>query len=222
MALELGCFTAAAVYRTDVKRVHLLRRMRVPLTCSSHTAASSSSRKAAPGPLFSTVYNEKWLRQSGTSGVRRRDFLLGGLLAPALQVNPAHAGESREQKYFVETNRVIDEVLVLVDMKVGDRGIPNQIKAVKLDTNQWVGKYRKDRKFSERVSYQQLFVALNALGSHYSQAGEDAPLPDKKRKRIIKYAKEAKLALYDEPRGMTSQTQISDVVSTAKALLGRE
>ena len=49
----------------------------------------------------------------------------------------------------------------------------------------WVARYRRDQEFSGRISYSNMYSALNAIAGHYNSFGTTYPLPKKRYDRIL-------------------------------------
>ncbi|CAD7700743.1 unnamed protein product [Ostreobium quekettii] len=121
--------------------------------------------------------------------VSRREAVIGVAAASGLLIaSPALAfefGEGAAKIYERETSTVIEaveKVLTVEDAAEKEAAIAD----VRLKTNSWVAKYRRDQQFAGRPSYSNMYSALNALAGHYNSFGPDAPIPKKRLERVTK------------------------------------
>ncbi|CAN0898646.1 Photosystem II repair protein PSB27-H1, chloroplastic [Linum grandiflorum] len=101
-----------------------------------------------------------------------------------LAVSPA-AFAASDEEYVKETTEVINKVRSTITL---DRNAPNVAEAVaelRETSNSWVAKYRKEKALLARASFRDMYSALNAVSGHYISFGPTAPLPAKRRARIL-------------------------------------
>ncbi|KAK8946617.1 Thylakoid lumenal protein [Platanthera zijinensis] len=114
-------------------------------------------------------------------------------LAGMLCSRPANAVEDDE--YVKETEEVIGKVRTIVNM---DRADPNAAAAVaelREASNSWVAKYRREKALLGRASFRDVYSALNAVSGHYISFGPTAPIPVKRKTRILEEVDTAEKAL---------------------------
>ena len=59
----------------------------------------------------------------------------------------------------------------------------------------WVASYRRDQSYSGRISYSNMYSALNAIAGHYNSFGTSYPIPKKRLDRILQECDVAEKAL---------------------------
>ncbi|GMH01640.1 hypothetical protein Nepgr_003479 [Nepenthes gracilis] len=114
-------------------------------------------------------------------------ILSHGLLSA---VAPALA-ESNEE-YVKDTKKVIDNVRTTINM---DKNDTNTVTAVVgLREASWAG-YRREKALLGRFSFRDIYLALNAIFGHYISFGPMAPIPAKRKAKILEEIDTAKNAL---------------------------
>ncbi|KAG9452695.1 hypothetical protein H6P81_005599 [Aristolochia fimbriata] len=142
------------------------------------------------------------MRSSATSG--RRDFLkssiiLGGAAASSssflfpIATRPASAASDDE--YTKETTEVIGKVRSTINMDKTDPNVASAVADLREASNYWVAKYRKEKALLGRASFRDLYSALNAVSGHYISFGPTAPIPAKRKARILEEMDTAEKAL---------------------------
>ena len=69
-----------------------------------------------------------------------------------------------------------------------DRNDPNVASAVaelRETSNSWVAKYRREKNLLAKVSFRDIYSAINAVSGHYVSFGPTAPIPAKRKARIL-------------------------------------
>lgn len=126
----------------------------------------------------------------------RRNFLslsaLTLLLTPAV-VSPALAGSDDE--YVKETEEVISKVRNTITLEKTDPNIATAVAELRETSNSWVAKYRREKGLLGRVSFRDMYSALNAVSGHYISFGPTAPIPAKRKQRILEEVATAEKAL---------------------------
>ncbi|EXB62268.1 hypothetical protein L484_022156 [Morus notabilis] len=135
---------------------------------------------------------------AGTSMTRRREFLsLAAVvtLSPAwlLPVRPAMAAEDEE--YVKETAEVINKVRTTINMDKNDPNVAAAVSDLRETSNSWVAKYRREKALLGRASFRDMYSALNAVSGHYISFGPTAPIPAKRKARILEEVDTAEKAL---------------------------
>ncbi|XP_057455477.1 photosystem II repair protein PSB27-H1, chloroplastic [Lotus japonicus] len=132
-----------------------------------------------------------------TANPRRREFL--SITASVLSgtwlchVTPALAAEDEE--YVRETEEVINKVRTTITMDKNDPNVADAVADLRDSSNSWVAKYRKEKALLARVSFRDVYSALNAVSGHYISFGPTAPIPAKRRARILEEVEVAEKAL---------------------------
>lgn len=134
--------------------------------------------------------------------LRRRHFLSLSVatvtttlsLAEVLAViPPAFAAEDEE--YVKDTSDVISKVRSTINMEKTDPNIASAVAELRETSNSWVAKYRKEKALLGRASFRDMYSALNAISGHYISFGPTAPIPAKRKARILEEMDTAEKAL---------------------------
>ncbi|XP_051136389.1 photosystem II repair protein PSB27-H1, chloroplastic [Andrographis paniculata] len=163
---------------------------------------ASPSSLIAPAPTVSTP---KALplppllrrpRPTSASASTRRGLLLslsggGGLL---LVPSPA-AWAASEDEYKKETAEVIEKVRSTITLEKNDPKIAEAVSELREASNSWVAKYRREKDLLGRPSFRDIYSALNAVTGHYISFGPTAPIPAKRKQRILEEMDTAEKAL---------------------------
>ncbi|CAH8320378.1 unnamed protein product [Eruca vesicaria subsp. sativa] len=129
----------------------------------------------------------------------RRDFLsltaastliLTQFLAPS----PASAAEEDEE-YVKDTSAVISKVRTTLSMERTDPNVADTVAELREASNSWVAKYRKEKALLGKASFRDMYAALNAVSGHYVSFGPTAPIPAKRKARILEEMETAEKAL---------------------------
>ena len=59
-------------------------------------------------------------------------------------------------------------------------------------TNEWVAKWRREKDFSGRPSFSNVYSSLNAISGHYNNFGTRYPLQKRRSDRITQELSDAK------------------------------
>ncbi|KAF4382530.1 hypothetical protein F8388_015358 [Cannabis sativa] len=158
-----------------------------------------------PKPLSSFKPKSLPITASSTTGAgsssvpfRRREFLSlvsAGSIFPALifPIRPALAGSDDE--YVKETEEVISKVRNTISMDKKDPNVAAAVTELRETSNSWVAKYRREKSLLGRVSFRDMYSALNAVSGHYISFGPTAPIPAKRKARILEEVETAEKAL---------------------------
>ncbi|CAL4930841.1 unnamed protein product [Urochloa decumbens] len=134
-------------------------------------------------------------------GTGRRDVLAGtGLGAAAaavlLALGPAcGAARAADEEYVSETKEVIGKVRSTINMDKADPNVADAVAELRELSNSWVAKYRREKSLLGRPSFREMYSALNAVSGHYISFGPTAPIPAKRRARILEEMDTAEKAL---------------------------
>ncbi|PPS14164.1 hypothetical protein GOBAR_AA06418 [Gossypium barbadense] len=120
----------------------------------------------------------------------RRQFLSGLALGG---VQSAFAASDEE--YVKETAEVINKVRSTINMDKNDPNIASAVAELREASNSWVAKYRREKALLGRASFRDMYSALNAISGHYISFGPTAPIPAKRKARILEEMDTAEKAL---------------------------
>ncbi|PRQ53066.1 putative photosystem II Pbs27 [Rosa chinensis] len=120
---------------------------------------------------------------------RRREFLsiaAATLSSPAwlFPLTPAALAASDEE-YVKETEEVIQKVKSTISMDKNDPNVATAVAELRETSNSWVAKYRREKNLLARVSFRDMYSAINAVSGHYVSFGPTAPIPAKRKARIL-------------------------------------
>ncbi|KAF6154516.1 hypothetical protein GIB67_028408 [Kingdonia uniflora] len=117
----------------------------------------------------------------------RREFttLVAGLLAPTLLIPVYSASAASDEEYIKETEEVISKVKATISMEKNDPNVATAVSDLRETSNSWVAKYRREKSLLSRVSFRDMYSALNAVSGHYISFGPTSQIPAKRRQRIL-------------------------------------
>ncbi|QCE09649.1 photosystem II repair protein PSB27-H1, chloroplastic [Vigna unguiculata] len=126
---------------------------------------------------------------------RRRQFLsfTASLVSSVLPLAPALA--SSDEEYVKETEDVINKVRTTITLDKNDPNVATAVADLRESSNSWVAKYRREKALLGRASFRDMYSALNAVSGHYISFGPTAPIPTKRRARILEEVDTAEKAL---------------------------
>ncbi|KAK4484431.1 hypothetical protein RD792_007012 [Penstemon davidsonii] len=141
--------------------------------------------KLTPTPTITTT---------SSSTARRRHFL--SLSFTTLLISPAtSAFAASDDEYVKETADVINKVRTTITLEKTDPKIAAAVAELRETSNYWVAKYRKEKALLARTSFRDIYSALNAVSGHYVSFGPTAPIPAKRKQRILEEMDTAEKAL---------------------------
>lgn len=147
-------------------------------------AAPSAASVAKPLPAPRS--NNSITAQAAAS---RRDVLAGSGLGAALLLCgapvPPQARAASDDEYTSETKEVIGKVRSTISMDKADPKVADAVTELRELSNSWVAKYRREKSLLGRQSFRDMYSALNAVSGHYISFGPTAPIPNKRRTRIL-------------------------------------
>jgi photosystem II Psb27 protein len=134
----------------------------------------------------------------GGGGTGRRDVLAGTGLGAALvlALGPVcGAARAADEEYVSETKEVIGKVRSTISLDKSDPSVADAVAELRELSNSWVAKYRREKSLLGRPSFREMYSALNAVSGHYISFGPTAPIPAKRRARILEEMDTAEKAL---------------------------
>lgn len=130
---------------------------------------------------------------------RRRDILsLGGAILSASLAQPMMTGPAlaaSDEEYVKETEEVIVKVRSTIALDKNDPNVATAVAELRETSNSWVAKYRREKALLGRSSFRDIYSALNAVSGHYISFGPTAPIPAKRKARILEEMDTAEKAL---------------------------
>lgn len=108
-------------------------------------------------------------------------------------ITPSAFAENEE--YVRETEEVINKIRDTINMDKSDPNVATAVAGLREASNSWVAKYRKEKALLSRVSFRDIYSALNAVSGHYISFGPTAPIPAKRKARILEEMDTAEKAL---------------------------
>ncbi|XP_057954626.1 photosystem II repair protein PSB27-H1, chloroplastic [Malania oleifera] len=129
----------------------------------------------------------------------RRELLplaVASVLAQACLLPPATpAFAASDEEYAKETGEVINKVRTTISMDKNDPNVAAAVAELRETSNFWVAKYRREKSLLGRASFRDIYSALNAVSGHYISFGPTAPIPAKRKARILEEVETAEKAL---------------------------
>ncbi|XP_077254097.1 photosystem II family protein [Tasmannia lanceolata] len=127
----------------------------------------------------------------------RREFVasIGGILVPSLLLPVHRASAASDEEYVRETEEVINKVRSTINMGKSDPNVADAVADLREASNSWVAKYRREKSMLGRASFRDMYSALNAVSGHYISFGPTAPIPAKRKVRILEEMETAEKAL---------------------------
>ncbi|KAK8648088.1 hypothetical protein V6N13_128850 [Hibiscus sabdariffa] len=115
-------------------------------------------------------------------------------LSSLLPLTPA-AFAADDEEYVKETSDVISKVRTTINMDKNDPNVATAVAELRDTSNSWVAKYRREKSLLGRASFREIYSALNAVSGHYISFGPTAPIPAKRKARILEEMDTAEKAL---------------------------
>ncbi|KAK8477684.1 hypothetical protein V6N13_050092 [Hibiscus sabdariffa] len=115
-------------------------------------------------------------------------------LSTLLPLTPA-AFAADDEEYVKETSDVISKVRSTIKMDKNDPNVATAVAELRDTSNSWVAKYRREKSLLGRASFREIYSALNAVSGHYISFGPTAPIPAKRKARILEEMDTAEKAL---------------------------
>ncbi|KAJ0446710.1 putative twin-arginine translocation pathway, signal sequence, photosystem II Pbs27 [Helianthus annuus] len=153
---------------------------------------------STPKPLLPIRCKHSTPSTTTTTTTHRRSFLsLSAVIAlssPLSATTPAALAASDEE-YTKETQEVINKVRNTINMDKTDPNIATAVAELRETSNSWVAKYRREKTLLGRLSFRDMYSALNAVSGHYVNFGPTSPIPAKRKTRILEEMDSAEKAL---------------------------
>ncbi|KAI3698251.1 hypothetical protein L2E82_42554 [Cichorium intybus] len=149
-----------------------------PTTSTPKRLLPVRSKHSTPSPSSTTA--------TATTTHRRNFLSLAAVisLSSPLLVIPAALAASDEE-YTKETQEVIQKVRTTINMDKTDPNIATAVAELRETSNSWVAKYRREKALLGRLSFRDMYSALNAVSGHYVSFGPTSPIPAKRKNRIL-------------------------------------
>lgn len=169
------------------------------LTPASKPTVAGALPKATAPPCSPVPSAALAASTTANVGARRREFglsLVAGLpllLVPAAA--PPASMAASDEEYTRETSEVIGKVRATIAMERGDPNVATAVADLREASNSWVAKYRREKALLGRASFRDIYSALNAVSGHYISFGPTAPIPAKRKARILEEMDSAEKAL---------------------------
>lgn len=169
--------------------------MRAPSSPVPTAVLATPSSAAAVKPL------SRGTAAAANGGVStgRRDVVLAGTglgAALVLALGPVcGAARAADEEYVTETKEVIGKVRSTINLDRSDPAVADAVAELRELSNSWVAKYRREKSLLGRPSFREMYSALNAVSGHYISFGPTAPIPAKRRARILEEMDTAEKAL---------------------------
>lgn len=165
-------------------------------TLITPTAATAATSKPLP-PIKSRLTSNPTATPSISSlPTRRRDLISMSagllLLSPVIVKNALAASDD---EYVKETAEAIEKIRTTLTLDKNDPNIAAAVSELRDISNGWVAKYRKEKTLLSRSSFREMYSALNAVSGHYISFGPTAPMPAKRKQRILEEMDTAEKAL---------------------------
>ncbi|GAU27174.1 hypothetical protein TSUD_104840 [Trifolium subterraneum] len=149
------------------------------------TKPTTISSTLTPTTTSTTVHSRRRQILSTTATILTTTFLA--------HVTPAFA--ATDEEYVKETEEVISKVRTTITMDKNDPNVANAVSDLRDSSNSWVAKYRREKALLARASFRDMYSALNAVSGHYISFGPSAPIPAKRRVRILEEIEVAEKSL---------------------------
>ncbi|XP_074267999.1 photosystem II repair protein PSB27-H1, chloroplastic [Silene latifolia] len=121
--------------------------------------------------------------------------LTAAILSPALFSPATPPAYAADEEYVKETEEVISKVRATISLDRNDPNVADAVAGLREASNSWVAKYRREKSLLGRVSFRDMYSALNAVSGHYVSFGPTAPIPAKRKARILEEMDTAEKAL---------------------------
>ncbi|KAK2424541.1 photosystem II repair protein PSB27-H1, chloroplastic [Trifolium repens] len=150
------------------------------------TKPTTISSTLTPTTTSTTVHSRRRQILSTTATIITTTFLA--------HVTPA-AFAATDEEYIKETEEVINKVRTTITLDKNDPNVANAVSDLRDSSNSWVAKYRREKALLARASFRDMYSALNAVSGHYISFGPTAPIPAKRRVRILEEIEVAEKSL---------------------------
>ncbi|KAK6120658.1 hypothetical protein DH2020_045608 [Rehmannia glutinosa] len=163
-------------------------------TLITPTPTTPKSTPPIRSKITATLTTTTTIPTTTASSTTRRHFL--SLSAGTLLLSPAtYAWASSDEDYVKETSEVINKVRNTITLDKTDPNVAAAVAELRETSNAWVAKYRREKALLGRASFRDMYSALNAVSGHYISFGPTAPIPAKRKQRILEEMDTAEKAL---------------------------
>ncbi|KAK9734755.1 hypothetical protein RND81_04G161100 [Saponaria officinalis] len=149
--------------------------------------------------IIATLTNSTTSTSSTTPILNRRlatiTALTTAILSPSLFSPATPPAYAADEEYVKETEEVISKVRTTITLDRNDPNVAQAVADLRETSNAWVAKYRREKSLLGRASFRDMYSALNAVSGHYISFGPTAPIPAKRRARILEEMDTAEKAL---------------------------
>eukprot|EP00270_Netrium_digitus_P005816 TRINITY_DN1780_c0_g1_i2.p1 TRINITY_DN1780_c0_g1~~TRINITY_DN1780_c0_g1_i2.p1 ORF type:complete len:186 (-),score=39.23 TRINITY_DN1780_c0_g1_i2:41-598(-) len=132
---------------------------------------------------------------SEESLVSRRDAVAAAAVILAAALSPSPALAFSVENYTEETQTVIEKVRYTLSLDKTDPAKEEAVTSLRLLSNDWVAKYRREKSIAGKPSFSNMYSVLNAISGHYISFGPTYPIPKKRADRILEEVTIAEKAL---------------------------
>ncbi|PSS16309.1 Photosystem II repair protein like [Actinidia chinensis var. chinensis] len=162
------------------------------ITPTTTKPKSPSLSPTKPKLLPPTTTATTAIAASSSPQSQRRHFLS---LAAAALILPTPARAESDEDYVKESEEVIGKIRTTINMDKADPNVATAVAELREASNAWVAKYRREKALLGRASFRDIYSALNAVSGHYISFGPTAPIPAKRKARILEEMDTAEKAL---------------------------
>ncbi|KAM7498165.1 hypothetical protein LguiA_022579 [Lonicera macranthoides] len=166
------------------------------MSCPTFFFPPTTTPKPLP-PLHAKLPSPSTIPTTTTTlpPLHRRHFLSLSLSASVLLLPATPARAASEEEYIKETEGVINKVRSTFKLEKTDPNVADAVAELRESSNSWVAKYRREKELLGRSSFRDIYSALNAVSGHYISFGPTAPIPAKRKARILEEMDTAEKAL---------------------------
>ncbi|CAN6448385.1 unnamed protein product [Victoria cruziana] len=169
-------------------------------TPTSHLKLLPPTTSSTAAPTTSAAPNHVRPTLASAAGPNRRGFLTTSTAAAAASLllvlrEPPAAHATSDEEYKKETSEVIGKLRATLGLERSDPNVASAVAELRDASNTWVAKYRREKALLGRVSFRDMYSALNAVSGHYISFGPTAPIPAKRKARILEELDSAEKAL---------------------------
>ncbi|RHN75699.1 putative photosystem II Pbs27 [Medicago truncatula] len=157
----------------------------------------TSTPKSLPPIKTKLTTISSTLTPTTTIPSRRREFLSTSatILTTTFLAHVTPALAASDEEYVKETEEVISKVRTTITLDKNDPNVATAVAELRDTSNSWVAKYRREKALLARASFRDMYSALNAVSGHYISFGPTAPIPAKRRVRILEEIEVAEKSL---------------------------
>eukprot|EP00249_Psilotum_nudum_P009843 c22185_g1_i1 orf=25-585(-) len=162
----------------------------------SFLSSSQFLHSKSPRPIIvSSLIQPSYCDSTVSATSSRRQVAIGITGLVLLSQPPLSARADIEEDYTAETMRVISQIRSTLVLDKNDPAKGEAVKALRQSSNEWVAKYRREKRFAGKPSYSNMYSVLNAVSGHYISYGDGYPIPPKRKNLILEEVDIAERAL---------------------------